>query len=168
MTSGIKLTTIFYCAIYFLLYQEFFNLCVCPQCITEFSTVSAISQLNCTYCHNIFIAKQFLMVLDIFQCIKYYLYTTNILLILLISAITLVSAIVQFCLFLFTISIIYQNLGVIISPCMLESATHLSLVLLLDRYSYQLPIQRSSFSVVIVSGTSLNYFYDDEFFSWYS
>ena len=36
---------------------------------------------------------------------------------------------------------------------MLESATHFSLVLVLDRFFYQLLILRSSFFVVIVSAT---------------
>ena len=50
---------------------------------------------------------------------------------------------------------------------MLESATHFSLLLLLGRFSYQLPISGSSFSVVIVAATSLSYFQDDELFLWY-
>ena len=51
---------------------------------------------------------------------------------------------------------------------MLESATHFSLVLLLGRFSCQIPISGPSFSVVIVSATSLSYFHDDELFLWYS
>ena len=50
---------------------------------------------------------------------------------------------------------------------MLESATQFSLVLLLGRFSYQLPISGPSFFVVIVSASPLSYIYDDELFLWY-
>ena len=50
---------------------------------------------------------------------------------------------------------------------MLESASRFSLVLLLGRFSYQVPISGPSFSVVIVSATPLIYFHDDKLLLWY-
>ena len=50
---------------------------------------------------------------------------------------------------------------------MLESATHFSLVLLLGKFSYQLPIPGPSFSVVTASATPLSYFHDDKLFLWH-
>ena len=42
---------------------------------------------------------------------------------------------------------------------LLESATPFFLILLLDKFSYQLPISDPSFPVVIISRTPLSYFY---------
>ena len=103
MTSEIILVTIPYCTIYYLLYQEFLTICVYPQSIAGLLIVLAILQFNCTYCHHIFIVKLFLI-----SNVKLYFLMHQVLLI--VSAITPASASTQFYLFLFTVSVTYQNL----------------------------------------------------------
>ena len=133
MTSEIILITIPYCTIYYLLYQEFLTVCVYLQSIAGLLIVLAFPQFNCTYCHHIFIVKLFLFVFNSSYSHSLVLFVP-----------------------IYRIDHLLEPWRHDIS--MLESATHFALVLLLGRFSYQLPISGHSFFVVIVSSTPLSYF----------
>ena len=93
--------------------QKFFTLCV----YLERLIVAAIPQFNCSYCHHIASFE------PISNCVIY-LVMNEVLLI--VSAITPISAITQFYLFLFTVSITYQNLLLLtLIRQVLLSATHI-------------------------------------------
>ena len=94
--------------------------------------------LKCSYCHHIVYCQA------IPNCVQYFLMYQ---VLFIASAITPVSAIAQFYLFLFTVSVTYQNL-VLLS---------LQYSYQVGRFYYQLPISGPSISVVIVSATPLSY-----------
>ena len=147
MTSEIILITIPYCTIYYLLYQEFLTVCVYLQSIAGLLIVLAIPQFNYTYCHHIFIVS-YSYLYQIFSNASSTTYH-----IIYISS-------YSYSLVLF---VPIYRIDHLLEPwrhdiSMLESATHFALVLLLGRFSYQLPISGHSFFVVIVSSTPLSYF----------
>ena len=116
--------------------------------------VSAIPQFNCNYCHHIFIVKLFLLY-KIFSNASSTTYH--------ISHNSCFSYSLVLFVPIYSINDLLESWRYDIS--MLESAAYFSL--LLGRFSNQLPISGTSFSVVIVSATPLSYFDDDELFSWY-
>ena len=138
MTSGIILVIIPYCNIYS------FTIC----CIRN-------SLLSVTSCKVLLDFLQYQLfpsltvltatILFIVNCIRYFLMHQ---VLLIISAITLVSAITQFHLFFFTVSITNQNLLILSLQYPYQVG-----------FFFQLTISGPSFSVVIISATHLSYFY---------
>ena len=112
--------------------------CMCPslKVLLDFLQYQLFLSLTVLTVTILFIVNLFLIILDIQ------------ILYVIISAITPVSAIAQFYLLFFTVSISYQNLLIL----SLEHSYQVG-------FFYQLPISGPSVSVVIISATPLSYFY---------
>ena len=114
MTSATIFTTIPYCTICYLLYQEFLTACVYPLSITGFLIVSAnISNASSTTYH-----------ISYNSCFSYFL-------------------------------VLFVSIYCISQ--LLESATLFSIVFLLGRFYYQVPVSGPSISVAFVLATRLSY-----------
>ena len=135
MTSGIIFATIPYCTIYYLLHQEFLTYVPIRKVLLDLLQYKLFLSLTVLTVTILFIVNLFLIVLDIQ------------ILYVIISAIIPVSAIAQFCLLFFTVSITYQNLLIL----SLQYSCQV-------RFFHQLPISGPSISVVIISATPLSVF----------
>ena len=142
MTSEIP-----YCTIYYLLYQEFLTVCVYLQSIAGLLIVLAFPCLT-VLTVTIFLLLSYSYLYQIFSNASSTTYHIS------------YNSSYSHSLVLF---VPIYRIDHLLEPwrhdiSMLESATHFALVLLLGRFSYQLPISGHSFFVVIVSSTPLSYF----------
>ena len=134
--SGIIIVTIPYCTIYYYYLRNSLQYMPIHKVLLGFLQYRLFLSVTVFTVTILFIVSVFLIVLDIQ------------ILYVIISAITPVSAIAQFYLFFFIVSIIYQNLLILFLQYSYQVG-----------FFYQLPISGTSISVVIISTIPLSYFY---------